>query len=89
VETGTTSATRGAWWVTYNLANSAATNVQFGGGTHAGIRGDGSRSLTTLVSNTIGAEDSTAAKTFAVSVQWTVASTNNSWRARYGILELV
>lgn len=88
---GTVSASRGSFALHAVIANLGATNSQkadFAMDTQRG--GGGSNTSRSFASSdTLGAIDTTAVQTIAVTAQWSVASANNSWRKRYAILEIL
>jgi hypothetical protein len=97
-------AARHPWHLYLHIANLGATNSQmvlgqFGpiefanaAAPSAGI-GQGLATTAPLGSDTgiatLGTIDTTTAQTLEVSVQWSASSANNSWRMRYGVLEIV
>ncbi len=97
---GTASAIRHPWRFVVTIANLAATNSQEISGQVSlalttdvapttGIGGASGQFEIPFASNGLGAIDTTALQTLAVTVQWSASSANNSWRQRYGVLELL
>ena len=90
---------RRAWQLELFLGNQGATNNQQLGGrvammptTAASVAGLGAATVTPtydVVFHGSAAEDSTAAKTLAVTVQHSAAASTVSWRRQYAALELV
>ena len=98
------SALRLPWIIDVEVANLGASNSQMitagfrtsaaaSGGTGIGITHGGAAPAYANAGvggiSTLGTIDTTAAQTLLVDCQWGTASTNNSFRQRYGVLELV